>query len=166
MNKSKIIIALLIASAINLTVMVPGGGIDTRDFSHISPFALSSFNIFLTTLGLVSLFLPYFVFRKYKWSVISSFICGASYFLVYVLDFAHVFPKSPEPMPQLLVLLEALGIVLSIPLMILSFNKSKELKISNDKSQLSSKMYWLIALAIIVGIGIIIFATKSAMTGK
>lgn len=146
--------------------MVPGGGIDTRDFSHISPFALSAFNIFLTTLGLVSLFLPYFVFRKYKWSVISAFVCGASYLLVYVLDFAHLFPKSPDSMPQLLVLLEAFGILLSIPLMVLSLQKMKELGGGRISTQLSNKMYWFIAFAILVGIGIIIFATKSAMTGK
>ncbi|MCO6176384.1 hypothetical protein NHF50_15145 [Flavobacterium sp. NRK F10] len=166
MNKSKIIIALLVLSAINLTVMVPGGGIDTRDFSHIPLSILSVFNIFLTTLGMISLFLSYFIFRKYKWSILVAFICGLSYFLVYVLDFAHIFPKSPDSMPQLLVFLEAIGIILSIPLMLLSFNQTKKMKSSQDKSKLSYNLYRLVAFAIIVGIAIIVFATKSAMTGK
>lgn len=166
MNKLKIIITLLILSAINLTVMVPGGGIDTRDFSHISPVILSLFNIFLTTLGFISLFLPYFIYRKHKWSLVLTFICGLSYFLVYTLDFAKIFPKSSDPMPKLLMLLEAFGIILSIPLIALSLQKMKELKGNKNKTQLPNKMYWLIAVAILIGIGIIIFATKSAMTGK
>lgn len=98
--------------------------------------------------------------------MIAAFICGLSYFFVYNLDFAHIFPKSPNAMPQLLILLEALGIAFSIPLMILSFNKIKELKENKSKLQLSQKMYGLITLAIIIGTIIIIFATKSAMTEK
>lgn len=166
MNKSKIISVLLVLSTINLTVMIPGGGIDTRDFSHIPTIELSAFNIFLTALGMYSLFLPYFIIKKYKWSAISAFVCGLSYFSVYVLDFAHIFPKSPDAMPPLLVILEAVGIILSIPLMYLSIQATKAVNENDHTIHLSHKIYWIIAFAILVGVGIILFATQSAMTGK
>lgn len=56
MKYAKIINLLLIVSAVNLTLMVPGGFIESRDFSHISSITLGAFNVFLTTLGMVSLF--------------------------------------------------------------------------------------------------------------
>ncbi len=48
------VFSLLLLSAIMLTSLVPGGPIETRDFSHISPLVLGSFNVFLTTLSITS----------------------------------------------------------------------------------------------------------------
>ncbi|MEZ4880223.1 MAG: hypothetical protein R2801_08690 [Chitinophagales bacterium] len=166
MNQSKFISLLLILSAINLTLMIPGGGIDTRNFSQIAPLYLSAFNIFLTTLGFVSIFLPYFVVKNQRWSLLIAFICGLSYCLVYVFDFAHIFPKSPDRMPKLLLILEAFGIILSLPLMFYAIKKYSTIKNDQDKIQLSRTIYWLIFIAVLIGIAIIVFATKSAMTGE
>ncbi|MGV6860616.1 MAG: hypothetical protein ACWA41_02535 [Putridiphycobacter sp.] len=166
MKKNKLIIALLIISAVNLTVMVPGGGIDTRNFSNISTQILSVFNIFLTTLGLVSLFIPYFIYRQQRWSIQLGLICGISYFIVYSVDFAHFFPKSPDPMPPLLSILEAFGILLSIPLIILTTKKLTTQEKMNVKIKIPKKLYFLIVIALIFAIAIVIFATKSAMTIK
>lgn len=165
MKKTTIINVLLAASAVNLTFMIPGGYIESRDFSHISPIILGGFNIFLTTLGMVSLFLVYFINKKQKWALKAAFVCGLSYFIVYTIDLAGIFPKSPTAMPFLLLILETLGTVLAIPL--IYFASLKTTVINNEKkTTLNKYIYWLIGLAIFVGIGIIIFATKSAMAGK
>lgn len=58
--------ALLLLSAVLLGVLVPGGPIETRNFSHISPWILGSFNTFLTSLDLGSFVIAYLVFRKKK----------------------------------------------------------------------------------------------------
>ena len=51
------IAGLLALSAISLSLLVPGGPIETRSFSHINPIILASFNTFLTTLSILSLLL-------------------------------------------------------------------------------------------------------------
>ncbi len=167
MKKTKIISTLLIVSAVNLALMVPGGFIESRDFSHISPIILGGFNIFLTLLGMVSLFLVYFVSKKRRWALKTAFICGLSYFIVYTIDLAEIFPKTPTAMPLLLLVLEILGTVLSIPLM---YYSTLKITIANNKNEEKTEpnkyIYWLIGLAILLSIGIIIFATKSAMTAK
>lgn len=50
-----IIPALLIVSAVNLALMIPGGFVEMRDFSTYSSLVLGLFNTFLTILGLGSL---------------------------------------------------------------------------------------------------------------
>ena len=166
MRYSKIINLLLIISAINLTLMIPGGFIESRDFSHISSIILGIFNVFLTTLGMVSLFLVYFIYKKQKWAVWTAFIAGLSYFIVYTIDLAKIFPKSPTQMPLTLFYLEILGTIIAIPVMYYSVKKLKQFENSNNKLLLNKSIYWLIAIAGLIGFGIIIFATKSAMTGK
>ena len=146
--------------------MVPGGFVESRDFSHIAPLILGGFNIFLTTLGMISLFLAYFIYKNQKWAVWSAFLCGLSYFIVYTIDLAELFPQSPTPMPILLFMLEILGTVLSIPLMYFAAKQTKLFDHDNQKVLLNKSLYWLISLAILIGLAIIIFATKAAMSGK
>lgn len=165
MKNSTTIIVLLIISTINLTVMIPGGGIDTRDFSQINPLVLGAFNTFLTSLGIICLFLSYFIYKKQKWATPIAFLCGLSYFLVYVLDLLKIFPKSPDAMPPLLLTLESLGVLLSIPLMYYSIKLNRNSE-NNENLTLDKKLYWILLIFILIGLGIIIFATNSAMTGK
>ena len=92
------VFGLLLLSAVSLTSLVPGGQIETRDFSHISPLVLGSFNVFLTMLSLTSFLLLYSVWRRQRWAFVASGIWGIGYFLVYVLDLARWFPVSPDAM--------------------------------------------------------------------
>lgn len=163
--KRNIIIAVLLAiSVISLGSLIPGGPIETRDFSHISPVVLGGFNIFLTTLGIVSLLLLYFVIKQFRWSFVISFFCGLSYFLVYVLDLAHIFPVSPTPMSQALFVIEIAGTVFSLPLMFLSIVSYG--KAGPTESTARRRPLWLYAiflLLFLLGVGIVIFATNAAM---
>ncbi|SDH56897.1 hypothetical protein SAMN05421846_101179 [Chryseobacterium taeanense] len=146
--------------------MIPGGFIESRDFSHINSMILAIFNIFLTILGLISLFLVYFINKNFKWSFKAAYLCGISYFTVYIIDLFKIFPKSPTPMPELLYILEIVGCVISIPLIFYSMKIIKEWKNDDSKMTFSKGFYGLIAIAVIIGLCIIIFATNAAMTGK
>lgn len=162
MEHSKFISILLIGSAINLTMMIPGGFIESRDFSHIHPLILGGFNIFLTLLGMLSLFIPYLFYKRDKRAGVLSFICGLAYFIVYLIDIVKIFPTSPTPMPVALLALEVLGVLLAIPLMILVLLTPNTMK--SDTVVMGKAFYRLIGIALIISLGIIIFATKSAMT--
>lgn len=157
------VITLLILSTILLGVLVPGGPIEKRSFSHIAPFILAVFNTFLTILGLGSLILAILVFLKYRWALYAASLCGIAYFLVYAMDLGKIFPVSPDKMPRALFIIEVIGLILSIPLIALAFISAHNLQNSNVGFVISSGIMVLIALLTLSGLGIIIFATKSAM---
>jgi len=168
MKNKNIVSALLLISFVLLGVLVPGGPIETRSFAHIDPIILGAFNTFLTSLGIVSILLVYFVLKDKKWAFIVSAICGISYFLVYVLDLGKIFPVSPDSMPQALLIIELVGTIASLPLMFFSILEAFK-NVNNGNEQVAdsveiSKMFvFLIVFLVIVGIGIVVFATKSAM---
>ncbi|NET85071.1 MAG: hypothetical protein F6J94_25095 [Moorea sp. SIO1F2] len=160
--------ALLVLSFGLLASLVPGGLIETRSLSHIDPLILGIFNTFLTSLVIVSLLIVYFIFKDLKWAFIVSGLCGISYFIVYALDLGTLFPVSPDPMPQALFVIEVLGMIVSLPLLFISVRGAMNSnKSSNDKviaSQPYSKTFVYFAFfLVVVGVGIITFATKSAM---
>jgi len=166
-NKSAISI-LLFLSLVLLGVLVPGGPIETRSFAHINPMILGAFNTFLTSLGMISMLLVYFVLEDRKWTLIVSAICGISYFSVYALDLGGIFPISPDAMPQSLLVIEVMGMVVSLPLMFLSILEASRVAGSKhvaDSVTVPKNFTILIAVLVIAGISIIIFATRSAMGG-
>lgn len=162
MNNTRIINTLLVFSVINLTLMIPGGFIESRDFSHLSPIVLGGFNIFLTLLGMISLFVVYFVHKEQKWALKAAFLCGLGYFIVYLIDLMEIFPKTPTAMPLSLLVLEFLGLLLAIAVMLYTMF-SKRGSHNDEGLTINKYIYVLIALSVVIGIGIIIFATKSAM---
>ena len=166
MNQQKKVAVLLVVSSFLLAILVPGGPIETRSFSHISPLILGSFNTFLTLLGMLSLPLAYFVFKMKKWAYIGSIFAGFFYFAVYVSDLAHIFPVSPDAMPPLLLVIEVAGTILSIPLIHSSYVLLKEGMSSNETFILNKKLFIFIFFALLVALGIIVFATNAAMGNR
>lgn len=158
---------LLILSSGLLGSLVPGGLIETRDFSHINPITLGAFNTFLTVLAIGSILLVYFIFREAKWAFIVSAICGISYFLVYVLDLGVIFPVSSDPMPTALFVIEIIGAVVSLPLTFLCVNQF--FKTNHDPTNRRLKpastliFFYIAVLSVLLGCGIITFATRTAM---
>lgn len=176
------VFGLLLLSAIMLTSLVPGGPIETRDFSHINPLVLGSFNIFLTMLSLTSFLFLYFVWQRQRWAFVAAGINGIAFCLVYVLDLARWFPVSPDAMPPALFAIEVLGTILSIPLAALAISAADaDGNLSNNNQRhrdLSDTiaidgasvdklekigLLAVIAVAALLGTGIVIFATRSAM---
>lgn len=165
-NYKKSISILLLLSCGLLGVLVPGGSVETRDFSHINPFTLGCFNTFLTLLVMISVLIVYYLLQEINWSYLVAAICGLSYFVVYALDLAKIFPVSPAPMPQTLFIIEVIGLIVSLPIMFLSI---KELSFADSlHEQKAQKIYsqsfvYFALLLSIASLVIIIFATKSAM---
>jgi hypothetical protein len=166
-NMSKGVSTLLMLSAVLLGILVPGGPIETRDFSHISPVILGAFNTFMTSLGICSFVFAYFALKGKRWAFIASFICGISYFLVYGLDLGKIFPVSPNEMPAALLAIEIVGILVTIPLAYLSLRAIQmpmELSFAYEAgTEMNKKRVLILAVMVLVGIGIIIFATLAAM---
>lgn len=160
--------ALLLLSALMLAILVPGGPIETRNFSHIDPIILAAFNTFLTALGLVSVLIVYSVARGSRWAAAISALCGISYFLVYALDLGHLFPVSPDAMPPLLWWIEVAGMIVAIPLAYLSWRIARQGSVSAPLASAApgNRYAFLITLAVIVGIAIIVYATNAAMNGR
>lgn len=159
--------ALLIASSLMLGILVPGGPIETRSFSHIAPLILGTFNTFLTTLGLGSLALAYFVMKERPWAFALSAACGISYFVVYVLDLGKIFPVSPDAMPAALFVIEAAGTLVALPLTYLSLKLFHMRPDQGGRTVHIAGMRkahaLLLGLMLVTGTGIIAFATLSAM---
>lgn len=158
---------LLILSAGLLAVLVPGGPIETRSFSHINTYSLMAFNTFLTVLGLGSLVVAYFSFVNKIWSFWASAACALSYVIVYALDLGTIFPVSPSPMPVALFAIEVIGIVISLPLFFWSIQDANKqgMKPRAKRSQSLPRwfVYFILSLGL-AGTGIVIFATQSAMS--
>lgn len=151
---------LLVLSGLLLSSLVPGGPIETRDFSHIPVPVLLGFNLFLTTLVLGSFLAGVGLWFGSPWARTASFWAAASYVLVYAIDVAGWFPSSPTPMPPALLAVETIGLTIALPLLWRLANaRSPESSVASRKI-VSGR--GLAALALI-GVAIVVFATKAAM---
>lgn len=154
-----VITMLLVASALNLALMVPGGFVETRDFSAYSPIVLGAFNVFLTVLGLGSLVIAYTVTkagRGYRWSALA----GLGFVGVYLLDLGRIFPVPPNPMSTLLATLEWAGAALGGALVIISLVLSQPAAATSAAPSLPKPVMFGLGLVALI---IVVFATKSAM---
>jgi hypothetical protein len=154
---------LLLISALNLTVMIPGGPVEVRSFATIPASILASFNTFLTILGMGSYALAFLLFSGRRWALIPACLAGIGYLAVYLLDLGGIFPVSADPMPRLLLLLETAGAILAVPLIILSARLARKPSNPNDTTT-GLRIDWPLAgAAAILAVAIIIFATYGAM---
>ncbi|WP_322515158.1 hypothetical protein SR870_19470 [Rhodopseudomonas palustris] len=155
-----VITGLLVASALNLALMVPGGFVETRDFSAYPAMVLGGFNVFLTVLGLGSLVLAYFVTKTGEgrgWAGLA----GLAFVAVYLLDLGRIFPVPPNPMSTLLATLEWIGTALGVALAVSSFALRGA---ANTASPAKSALPMPVVVGLIfVALIIVAFATRSAM---
>lgn len=148
---------MLIISAMFLTALVPGGLVESRDFSHIHPLILISFNLFLTVLVFGSCLLGLQWFRKPA-SVQATLWVGVAYFMVYLLDLFAIFPVSPTPMSELLWAIEVSGLILAIPLIMLSGYAL----VQGEKNQATNPI--VIPWKVIIPIGLVVVVYASVAT--
>lgn len=95
----------------SFVTLVPGGPIETRDFSHLSSTVFLGFNIFLAGLGLVGLGVSYGAWRGQRWATWGAMAVAWLYLGIFILDWAQVFPPTPDPMGLGLALVELLGAI-------------------------------------------------------
>ncbi|MGV6852053.1 MAG: hypothetical protein ACWA5R_07735, partial [bacterium] len=106
----------------------------------------------------------YFVWKNYKKAIWFSFFAGLSYFGVYILDLAYIFPQSPTAMSFALFFVEVLGTAVSLPLMTYSAASLMRWKGEQDVASIPvHRMFLFVSLLIILSGAIIYFATQSAI---
>lgn len=105
---------LLFSNVTLLAILVPGGPIENRDFSNLKGVTFWGFNIFLVSLGLVTLVNVYFLFENQSISIFLGIIISILYMIVYLLDLGKIFPKSPTKMSNSLMLMEIINLMISI----------------------------------------------------
>ncbi|WP_221797186.1 hypothetical protein [Oceanobacter mangrovi] len=164
---ARVTTVLMVISATLLSAMIPGGPVETRDFSAYSPVILGSFNTFLTLLGLLSYGTAWFTWRRQRWALICASLCGAGYFMVYAADLVQLFPQSPIAMPAALLVMEVIGLVLAVPLLILPLLIKADGGPQQGYLVHHSRNLYLSAIAVFcVVVAIVAFATISAMGSK
>ncbi len=105
-QKAALSLVLLIAS---FATLVPGGPIETRDFSQLDTTIFWGFNLLLIAMGLTGLTLSYGMRRGRTWSLKGSICLAWMYLTVFILDWTQVFPPSSDPMGLSLALVEIFG---------------------------------------------------------
>lgn len=165
-NYRIILTSLLFISAILLSILVPGGPIENREFSHINPLILTSFNIFLTLLGMGSFILVFYVWKGNRRAIKLSLLAALSYIFVYGVDLLGWFPQSPTPMSVPLFWIEVIGLIVAIPLAEFSSMAIRHAQVTEHSSAASidnKKPFYKVAGLTIIGAAIVIFATFSAL---
>ncbi|MCE8418693.1 hypothetical protein LZ190_08235 [Rhodovulum sulfidophilum] len=160
MIKTRGLAALLVLSTLNLTLMVPGGFVETRNFPGYSVTVLAAFNVFLTLLGLGSLILAYRVLKSGRVGIFPA-LAGAAFMAVYLLDLATIFPVAAAPMSSTLATMEWIGTFLGLALLA----AGGWLAVSQDKRPAGSSrlpLGLLVAMGVVTVV-IVTFATLSAM---
>ncbi|MBS7527038.1 hypothetical protein KHM83_10130 [Fusibacter paucivorans] len=101
-----------------LTVLVPGGPIENRDFSALKGIVFWGFNVFLITLGLASYGTSYLLLTANHYAVRAAQVLAVLYFGVYMVDLGGIFPKSPTKMSKVLMLMEIINASMAVLLFI------------------------------------------------
>ena len=157
---TRILSALVLLSALNLALMVPGGFVETRSFPGYGVAVIGGFNVFLTALCLGSFVLAYRIVRNAapaEWALVT----GLCYVAVYLLDLLKFFPVSALPMSAALATMEGLGTVLGLATVAAAW-KASRLPARTDArgAHLPS---WLVIALCALALGIVAFATRSAI---
>jgi len=97
-----------------LTILVPGGPIENRDFSKLKGVVFWGFNLFLISLGIVSFIACYLLLISHSNAILITQIIAVLYFIVYTIDLAGMFPKSPTKMSKPLMLFEIINTTMAV----------------------------------------------------
>lgn len=160
MTLVRLLSILVLLSAINLALMVPGGFVETRTFPGYSVAILAAFNVFLTGLGIGSLILGYRIFRT-NHAGIFPIIAGVAFVAVYTLDLAHIFPISAAPMSALLTAMEWIGTFLGLAVIT---GGLRQAVIEDGTAEIGAAPSRALLLVLgIAGFMIVVFATLSAI---
>ena len=116
-KRASTLLLILVASFITL---VPGGPVETRDFSHLGGAVFWGFNVFLIALGLAAIGAGIVLRRGSRLAARIAIAVSWGYIFVVLLDLGHVFPVSPDPIPLLLGLIEILDAILAGYVMVLA----------------------------------------------
>jgi hypothetical protein len=111
----------LLALLLSFASLVPGGPVETRDFSHMDARAYWAFNAFLTALGLAGFAAVYLVWRDEARGYQAAIVIGWLYVAVVALDLGRVFPVSPDPTGLILGIIMIADAILALNVVLFSY---------------------------------------------
>jgi hypothetical protein len=117
----KEVLFCLLVLLLSFASLVPGGPIETRDFSHMDARAYWAFNAFLTTLGLAGFLAAYFVWRDEARGYLAATVIGWLYIAVVAADLGRVFPVSPDPTGFVLGIIMIADAILALNVVLFSY---------------------------------------------
>ncbi len=103
-----------------LIILVPGGPVENRDFTGLGGVTFWGFNVFLVSLGLGAFYASYAVLANLAYAGLLTRGLALGFTLVYAIDLAGIFPKSPTQMSKTLMSFELINLSMGIYLFILS----------------------------------------------
>lgn len=115
MNKARIaVLAILTLLVINLCFVIFSNLVGMRALPDYSPMVMTLFNVFLITLGLLSIWQLFAGIDGHAMRGKILLLLAVEYFVVYVAGITNIFPRSAEPIGQTLFAVEVLGAVLAV----------------------------------------------------
>ncbi|MGP5211894.1 hypothetical protein ACTXJ5_14005 [Psychrobacter alimentarius] len=119
MNKARIaVLAILTLLVINLCFVIFSNLVGMRALPDYSPMVMTLFNVFLITLGLLSVWQLFAGIDGHAMRGKILLLLAVEFFLVYMAGITNIFPRSVEPMGQALFVAEVFGAVLAVLLFI------------------------------------------------
>ena len=120
-SQRKEVLFCLLALLLSFASLVPGGPVETRDFSHMDARAYWAFNAFLATLGLAGFVAAYLVWRDETRGYRAAVVIGWLYVAVVALDLGHVFPVSPDPTSLIFGIIMIADAILALNVVLFSY---------------------------------------------
>ncbi|WP_394213146.1 hypothetical protein [Psychrobacter piscatorii] len=115
MNKARIaVLAILTLLVINLCFVIFSNLVGMQAFPDYSPMVMTLFNVFLITLGLLSVWQLFTGIDGHAMRGKILLLLAVEFFLVYVAGITNIFPRSVAPMGQMLFTAEIFGAVLAV----------------------------------------------------
>lgn len=119
MNKARIaVLTTLTLSVLNLCFMILSVLTRTRLFLDYPSMVITLFTVFLITLGVLSIWQLFEGLDGQAMRGKILLLLAVEYFVVYVADMTNIFPRSAEPMGQMLFAVEIFGAVLAVSLFV------------------------------------------------
>ncbi|GAA0806042.1 hypothetical protein [Psychrobacter piscatorii] len=119
MNKARIaVLAILTLLVINLCFVIFSNLVGMRALTDYSPMVMTLFNVFLITLGLLSIWQLFAGIDGHAMRGKILLLLAVEFFVVYVAGITNIFPRSVAPMGQTLFVVEIFGAVLAVLLFV------------------------------------------------
>ncbi|MEZ7503315.1 hypothetical protein QO189_12620 [Psychrobacter sp. Arc29] len=119
MNKARIaVLAILTFLVINLCFVIFSNLVGMQAFPDYSPMVMTLFNVFLMTLGLLSVWQLFTGIDGHAMRGKILLLLAVEFFVVYVAGITNIFPHSVAPMGQMLFTAEIFGAVLAVLLFV------------------------------------------------
>lgn len=134
-------------NAILMTLMLPGGPVEIRDFSAYSATTLTLYRLFLSALITGTLLSISLCIKQYQGAGAGSIIAGICYLSAHALGLLDILLHSPNPATAILLTLELVACTAAISLILLGKKLVEHENSRTGAQNTLSAFQWLIVIA-------------------